>query len=155
MKIQLFLGLTFIALALGGNEETSNVKGLIVENEQDETSSMLELKHDGEGKDPGYCQWGVGVTHKPGYIVRCSCMKCTCLKIGKWDCVYYFPYCPFYYCGNQVYDPLKQVCCCGKRYNKQHHHNCCGYQYYDTKISKCCNYFSVKAKKDQCPRDKI
>jgi hypothetical protein len=29
------------------------VKGLIVENEQDETSSMLELKHDGEGKDPG------------------------------------------------------------------------------------------------------
>lgn len=36
-----------------GNEETSNVKGLIVENEQDETSSMLELKHDGEGKDPG------------------------------------------------------------------------------------------------------
>ena len=76
-------------------ENESNLKGLVVENEQDETSSLL--KHD--EKAPGCkqhfkfkllceirkdfillfpfsdCQWGVGVTHKPGYIVRCSCMK--------------------------------------------------------------------------------
>ena len=147
MKIQIFLCLAFVGLAFTEN----NLKRLVVENEEDETSTLVQ----NDAKAPGHCQWGVGVTYKPGYIRRCSCMKCTCLNIGKWDCVYHFAYCPFYYCGNQVYDPLKQVCCCGKRYNKLPHHSCCGYQYYDTKVSKCCNYFSVKAKKDHCPRDKI
>lgn len=58
-------------------------------------------------------------------------------------------------CGNQIYNPSKQICCCGKVHPKKRYHACCGYFYYDARYSQCCNYFSVKPKKAKCPRYRI
>ena len=55
-------------------------------------------------------------------------------------------------CGNQIYNPATQVCCCGKVHSKRRFSACCGYFYYDTRRSQCCRYYSVKPKKARCPR---
>ena len=58
-------------------------------------------------------------------------------------------------CGNVIYNPKSQTCCCGKVYDTKSNWNCCGYYYYNSRTSKCCNYYSVKSKHMNCPRHKI
>ncbi|CAB4019136.1 Hypothetical predicted protein, partial [Paramuricea clavata] len=60
----------------------------------------------------GYCHWDIGVWMKPGVSRRCGCMRCMCKKGGVWDCNYHFAYCPYFYCGNLIYNPHTQLCCC-------------------------------------------
>ncbi|XP_028415104.1 uncharacterized protein LOC114538179 isoform X2 [Dendronephthya gigantea] len=103
----------------------------------------------------GNCHWGVGVWFKPGVQIRCSCMKCTCAAKSQWNCAYEFAFCPYFYCGNTVFNPLSQICCCGKVYRKNTRFSCCGHLYYNTTVSKCCSYATIKPKKANCPRFKI
>jgi hypothetical protein len=42
-------------------------------------------------------------------------------------------------CGETVYDPAKEDCCCGKIETKKYGYQCCGMKYYNTRTKKCCN----------------
>ncbi|XP_028408791.1 uncharacterized protein LOC114531357 [Dendronephthya gigantea] len=103
----------------------------------------------------GLCHWGIKVWHKPRTAIRCNCMKCTCQTGGNWACAYEFAYCPYFYCGNVIFNPAKQICCSGKVYEKKGGHMCCGYFYYNRAVMQCCNYYSVKPRRAVCPRFKV
>ncbi|CAB4009801.1 Hypothetical predicted protein [Paramuricea clavata] len=134
------------------NDEESK---MVMEDMNTETSMALVENDPDTIKNKGLCHYGIAVWFKPGASVRCNCMKCTCKNGGNWACAYNFAYCPYFYCGNQIYNPSTQICCCGKVHAKKRHHACCGYFYYDARYSQCCNYFSVKSKKAKCPRFRI
>ncbi|CAB3996923.1 Hypothetical predicted protein [Paramuricea clavata] len=131
---------------------------MVMEDMNTETSTALVQNdaHDPDSiKNKGLCHWGIAVWFKPGFSIRCSCMKCTCKSGGNWACAYEFAYCPYFYCGNQIYNPSTQICCCGKVHSKKSRYSCCGYFYYDTRVSQCCNYYSVKPRKAKCPRYRV
>ncbi|XP_028405094.1 uncharacterized protein LOC114527595 [Dendronephthya gigantea] len=136
-------------------EETPAVpEKIVVEDEASQTTALVQQDSDAE-KHKGFCHWGIAIWYKPGVAIRCNCMRCVCQTGGAWKCDYFFAYCPYYYCGNQIYNPASQICCCGKVHSKKANWNCCGYFYYNTRASKCCNYFSVKPLKANCPRSRI
>ena len=135
------------------NDEESK---MIMEDAESETSTALVQNDDPDYvKNKGLCHFGVAAWFKPGLSIRCSCLRCTCKTGGNWACAYHFPFCPYFYCGNQIYNPKTQICCCGKVHDKKANYACCGYFYYDTRYSQCCNYFSVKPKKAKCPRYRV
>ncbi|CAB4024117.1 Hypothetical predicted protein [Paramuricea clavata] len=103
----------------------------------------------------GFCHWGINDWHKPGSHVKCGCLKCTCDLGGNWNCSFFFKYCPYFYCGNEIYNPSTELCCCGKIYSKREDFQCCGYFYYNTKTSRCCNFYSVKPVKTVCPKYRV
>ncbi|XP_046864943.1 putative mediator of RNA polymerase II transcription subunit 12 [Xenia sp. Carnegie-2017] len=122
---------------------------------QSDITDLAQRDAEALHKKKGFCHWGIKAWYKPGVQIRCKCMKCTCRPKGIWDCKYNFAYCPYYYCGNEIFNPDKQICCCGKVYNKRRSYQCCGYFYYNTRYSKCCKHDTVKPKKIACPRHKI
>ena len=142
------------------DEETSKTEKqkLVMEDMNSETSTALVENDDSDPdyiKHKGLCHSGIGIWHKPGVSIRCGCLKCGCQTGGNWACAYNFAYCPYYYCGNQIYNPATQICCCGKVHDRKAKHACCGYFYYDLRTSRCCNYYSVKPKNGRCPRYRI
>ncbi|XP_028405129.1 uncharacterized protein LOC114527629 [Dendronephthya gigantea] len=164
MSSKLFVLMLVVSLGMAiadefvNEDETKNEEEqrMVMEDMNTQTSTELVQNDDPDSiKNKGLCHWGVAVWYKPGFAIRCSCMKCVCRVGGTWACAYEFAYCPYYYCGNQIYNPLSQLCCCGKVYDKKPNYSCCGYFYYSRLTSQCCNYYSVKPKKAVCPRSKI
>ncbi|CAB4013350.1 Hypothetical predicted protein [Paramuricea clavata] len=139
------------------DEKPAKAKKTVIEDTGSETSALVQQDSGDMDADEhkGFCHWGIAVWYKPGFQIRCNCMRCTCKEGGVWNCGYHFAYCPYYYCGNQIYNPASQICCCGKIHDKKSNHACCGYFYYNTRVSKCCNYYSVKPRKANCPRDRV
>ncbi|XP_028405128.1 uncharacterized protein LOC114527628 [Dendronephthya gigantea] len=118
-------------------EETSNDEEtkVVLEDMNTQTSTELVQNDDPDAiKHKGLCHWHVGVWYKPGFAIRCSCMRCVCKPGGVWACDYHFAYCPYFYCGNQIYNPHTSICCCGKVYSKNRNFSCCGYFYYDRRL---------------------
>lgn len=100
------------------------------------------------------CRWSHQQLHNVGSILRCGCLRCLC-ENSNWMCDYHFKYCPYYYCGNKIFNPITHTCCCGEIHAKKSKWACCGYKYYNTGLQKCCSYSSIKNKGGHCPRDTV
>ncbi|CAB4019135.1 Hypothetical predicted protein [Paramuricea clavata] len=100
------------------------------------------------------CRWNVHELHNEGSVLLCQCLKCVCTKT-RWLCDYHFKQCPFFTCGQNIFSPITQKCCCGDIYAIKKNWSCCGYRYYDTKAQKCCSYATLLHKEKTCPRSEV
>ena len=54
-------------------------------------------------------------------------------------------------CGEKVFFPASQKCCCGTVYNKKTGYECCGPKYYKMTDYKCCDFAFLVSSEKICP----
>mgnify|MGYP002804300846 CR=1 FL=1 len=54
-------------------------------------------------------------------------------------------------CGDKVFFPASQECCCGAIHNKETGYECCGPKYYKTTDYKCCDVVHLVSSEEICP----
>ncbi|XP_028411832.1 uncharacterized protein LOC114534568 isoform X2 [Dendronephthya gigantea] len=55
------------------------------------------------------------------------------------------------YCGEKVYDPDTNICCCGTPYARKSGYKCCGNKYYNPCSTICCQDTSLVSVGGHCP----
>ncbi|XP_028405088.1 uncharacterized protein LOC114527591 isoform X2 [Dendronephthya gigantea] len=163
MKIVFVLFLAFGLVNSESDEESPGNDGgpmpdaymavRIIEGPDDKTVGDMTKRADVPVKDQR-CRWSVHELHNEGSILLCQCLKCVCTKT-RWLCDYHFKQCPFFHCGQKIFSPITQKCCCGDIYAIKQNWRCCGYRYFDTKAQKCCAYGTLLGKDKTCPRSSV